>query len=244
MIKKIVDRLQNKKSPLPIEKQYYDLEEVFFKLYHQCKPYTMLSVERLYANYKAVEYVCKNKIEGSIVECGVWKGGSMMLMIETLKLHHEMRRVYLYDTFAGMPQPDEVDKKASGMRAFEKWHTLQRQGYNEWCYSSLDEVKNNIAMTGYDPDLVHYIEGKVEETIPIVLPEKIAVLRLDTDWYSSTRHELEYLFPLLTTGGVLIIDDYGSWQGARKAVDEFMEKHQVKMLLSRIDNTGRIGIKM
>ncbi len=216
---------------IPLEKKYYDLEEAFFELYIKCRPYTMLSIERLYANYKAIEYICKNKIGGAIVECGVWKGGSMMLMIETLKLFNDLQRdIYLYDTFEGMPQPDAVDKKASGISAFEKWKQNQRSNYNEWCYSPLEEVKNNINTTAYPTMYLHFIKGKVEDTIPHVIPEKIALLRLDTDWYSSTKHELVHLFPNLEKGGVIIIDDYGSWQGARKAVDEYLSENNIKIL--------------
>jgi hypothetical protein len=100
-----------------------------------------------------------------------------------------------------------------------------------------------MAMTNYPQDKLNYVVGKVEDTIPETLPRKIALLRLDTDWYESTLHELNHLYPLLTEGGVLIIDDYGHWQGAKKAVDEYIEKNKLKILLNRIDYTGRIAIK-
>jgi O-methyltransferase len=83
----------------------------------------------------------------------------------------------------------------------------------------------------------------VEDTIPASVPEQIALLRLDTDWYESTKCELEILFPRLVKGGVIIIDDYGCWQGARKAVDEYFNKNNIAILLNRMDDTGRIGIK-
>jgi O-methyltransferase len=91
---------------------------------------------------------------------------------------------------------------------------------------------------------VRLVKGKVEDTVPKNAPEKIALLRLDTDWYESTRRELVHLFPRLVPGGVLIIDDYGHWQGARKAVDEYIAGNQVKILLNRVDYTGRIGVKI
>jgi hypothetical protein len=112
-----------------------------------------------------------------------------------------------------------------------------------WCFSSIEEVKNNIATLNYPTEKVYFVKGKVEDTIPTTIPQKIAVLRLDTDWYESTKHELEHLFPLLVSGGVLIIDDYGHWEGARKAVDEYIEKNNLNILLNRIDYTGRIAIK-
>jgi len=91
---------------------------------------------------------------------------------------------------------------------------------------------------------MHFIKGRVEETIPNAAPEQIALLRLDTDWYESTRHELIHLFPRLTHGGVLIIDDYGYWQGARKAVDEYIEENKLSILLARIDSTARMAVVM
>jgi hypothetical protein len=86
------------------------------------------------------------------------------------------------------------------------------------------------------------IAGKVEETLPEHAPESIALLRLDTDWYESTRHELEHLFPRVVAGGVLLLDDYGHWKGSRKAVDEYFAAQGITMLLNRVDYTGRLGI--
>ena len=98
--------------------------------------------------------------------------------------------------------------------------------------------------TGYDQGLVHLVKGRVEETIPEHAPDSIAFLRLDTDWYESTKHELEHLFPRLSRHGVLIVDDYGHWKGARKAVDEYFAENKIKILLSRVDYTGRVAVKL
>ena len=98
--------------------------------------------------------------------------------------------------------------------------------------------------TGYDKSKIHLVKGKVEETIPKTLPERIALLRLDTDWYASTKHEMLHLFPRLVPGGVLILDDYGSWLGARKAVDEYIAENKVKIFLCRVDNSGRVAVKL
>jgi hypothetical protein len=105
-------------------------------------------------------------------------------------------------------------------------------------------VKQAVYSTGYNRDKFHFVQGMVEDTLPEKAPEQIALLRLDTDWYESTRHELIHLFPRLSRGGVLIIDDYGDWEGARKAVDEYIAQHNVAILLNRIDHTGRIGVKL
>src|SRR5690606_23062787 len=103
--------------------------------------------------------------------------------------------------------------------------------------------KATMSLSAYPAGNIRYVAGKVEDTIPAVIPDKIAILRLDTDWYSSTKHELVHLFPKLSNGGILIIDDYGHWEGARKAVDEYFEETGTRIYLSRIDETGRVAVK-
>ncbi|MGA2713785.1 MAG: TylF/MycF/NovP-related O-methyltransferase [Bryobacteraceae bacterium] len=209
-------------------------------------PYTLTSPERIYSLIEAVTYVVRAKIPGSIVECGVWRGGSMMAAALTLRsMKCDDRDLYLFDTFEGMPKPLALDVHASGHAAMTEF--LQEQSGTDCsavCYASLNEVKSTMARTEYNRDRVHFIKGKVEETIPARAPDSIALLRLDTDWYESTRHELEHLFPRISPGGILIIDDYGDWQGARKATDEFMTNHAPTLLLSRIDDTGRLAVKI
>ncbi len=224
-----------------------DLERsdpVFVDLYHQCSKFTMTSVERMYTLFKSVEYIYKNAIPGDIVECGVWKGGSAMLC--ALALEHfgdTTRTIYLYDTYQGMTEPTKNDFHVSDPKrnAFTKWIQNKKDDHNDWAYASIEEVKNNLASTHYPKEHIQYIMGDVKETIPSTIPKEIALLRLDTDWYESTAHELTHLFPLLCMSGVLIIDDYGHWAGAKRAVDEYFSTE--KILLSRIDNTGRIGVK-
>ncbi|MFX1257024.1 MAG: TylF/MycF/NovP-related O-methyltransferase [Promethearchaeota archaeon] len=101
-----------------------------------------------------------------------------------------------------------------------------------------------MALTGYPKESVVYIKGKVENTIPNMIPEKISLLRLDTDWYNSTYHELKHLYPILSQKGIIIIDDYGHWKGARKATDNYFKENNVQILLNRIDYKGRLGIKL
>lgn len=141
-----------------------------------------------------------------------------------------------------MTPPTENDKDYSGADAEV---LLQRdpKGTKIWCEASLEDVQENMKSTGYPAERIHFIKGPVEETIPGRLPNRIAILRLDTDWYESTKHELIHLYPLLVPGGVLIIDDYGHWQGAQKAVDEYFAQAGIKALLARIDYTCRMMIK-
>lgn len=212
----------------------------------QVQPFTMTGPERIAALCNAVEYVAHCGISGAFVECGVWRGGSCMAAALTLlRLGRTDIDFYLFDTFSGMPPPGEVDKvAATGEPAAAVLARSDPRTSNEWGYASSDEVRQNLAATGYPPDRLHLIAGTVEETLPARAPARISLLRLDTDWYQSTRHELIHLFPRLVAGGVLIIDDYGHWSGAKQAVDEYIAQRKVKILLSRIDYTGRIGVKL
>ncbi|MEM1226496.1 MAG: TylF/MycF/NovP-related O-methyltransferase [Planctomycetota bacterium] len=209
------------------------------------RDYTMTSTERIHGLCEAVRYICQNRIEGSIVECGVWRGGSMMAVAKTLMKHGETQRdLYLFDTFDGMSAPTDADVSLSGQTASSLLQSEDRgDAKSVWCVAALQDVKTNLQSTRYPADRMHFIPGQVEQTIPNTRPSKIALLRLDTDWYESTAHELKHLFPLLADGGVLIVDDYGHWEGARRAVDEYFESHGVSMLLQRLDYTGRIGIR-
>ncbi|MBS1735998.1 MAG: class I SAM-dependent methyltransferase [Bacteroidetes bacterium] len=216
------------------------------KMISEVKEYTMTSDERLVALSRAIEYIIKNNLEGDIVECGVWRGGSMMLAAKRLiALKNISKKIFLFDTFDGMPPPEAHDTSAINNIAASTLleNSDKDEGNNVWCYSALDEVKKNISTTGYPGEQVFYFKGKVEDTLPEKSINKISLLRLDTDWYESTKHELEHLFDRVAEGGIIIIDDYGHWTGAKKAVDEFIEKRKLKIFLNRIDYTGRLIVK-
>ncbi len=206
-------------------------------------PFTMTSPERIAALREAVLHVCRHGIAGAIVECGVWRGGSMMAVALTLLELGVHRDLFLCDTFAGMSPPADVDRDLTGRPAAAALAAEDRDTGTTWAVGPLADVQANLRSTGYPPERIHYVVGKVEDTLPQAAPERIAILRLDTDWYESTRHELEHLYPRLAAGGVLIIDDYGHWAGARRAVDEFLARTPAAILLHRIDYTGRIGVK-
>lgn len=220
-------------------------EREFMDIYEKCKPYTMVSVEKSFALYKAVEYIVRNNIPGDIVECGVWKGGQAMLVAYTLlKEGDTKRRIYLYDTFKGMAEPTEMDiRVGTRENALTTWKKENRTDHNDWCYASLEEVREHVISTGYPKEQFFFIEGKVEETIPKTLPQQIALLRLDTDWYASTYHELVHAYPVLEKGGVLIIDDYGAWEGSREATDQYIQESNSSILLNKIGGSGRIAVK-
>ena len=222
-----------------------DLDPGFHEPYGRCAPFTMTSVERMYALWQAVRHVRRAAIMGDYVECGVWRGGSSMLAALTLAEEGDTStRLWLYDTFEGMSKPTERDRAFdSDTSVAEHWDRIASDGGAILARASLAEVRANMTATGIDPRRIVYVVGKVEETLPREVPDRISLLRLDTDWYESTRHELEHLYPRLSPGGVLIIDDYGHWAGAREAVDEFFAGVPQAPLLSRIDYTGRLAVK-
>lgn len=224
-----------------------DMPPEFAEVYRDTAQYTMTSVERMYALYGAVQHVIENNVSGCLVECGVWKGGSTMLMAETLlQLDVRDRDIWLYDTFAGMTEPSDLDIRAADRSpTHPRWEVFQREDHNEWAYAPLDEVRANMARTGYPEKRLHYVVGAVEDTLPAQAPrEGIALLRLDTDWYQSTYHEMTHLYPLLAPGGILVIDDYGSFEGCKLAIDEYFDSQGDRPFIHRIDSTGRLVVKM
>jgi len=230
-----------KKRELPL-----DFDKDFLSIYKKCSPFTMTSPERMYATYSSVKYIVENNIEGDIIECGVWRGGSIMIMaIELMNLGINDRDLFLYDTFEGMPEPSKSDIDSSGKAAIGRWSKNKKEGeINNWCYAPLEDVRRNILSTGYPEKKIHFIKGKVEKTIPSTIDhKKISILRLDTDWYESSYHELKYLFSHIATGGILMLDDYGFWEGQRNATDQFFSEQGIKPFLFRIDNSGSILVK-
>ena len=212
------------------------------KIMHAVRPRTMTGWQKLYGLVLATRYVVANDVPGAIVECGVWRGGSMQAAAYTL-LEQDCRDrdLHLFDTFEGMPPPTEEDRRHDGTSAASLLEA-NRKEHPVWAYAGLDDVRAGMAETGYPVDLVHFHQGMVEDTVPDHAPEEIAILRLDTDWYSSTKHELEHLFPRLARGGVLILDDYGHWDGARKATDEFLASVGEPLLLIPM-SAGRIAVR-
>jgi hypothetical protein len=224
-------------GPALLRRRFPDLDDAALACSEYVKPYTLTSPERIFALRQAVQYVVNCAIPGDIVECGVWRGGSIMAVARTLLEMQALRRLHLFDTFQGLPPPADVDRDYRGRSAAEQMADMRS-------FCPLDEVKRNLCATGYDEGHMVFVKGKVEDTIPAQAPAQISLLRLDTDWYESTYHELLHLYPRLSVGGVLIIDDYGHWQGARRAVDQYIQQNHLKLLLQRIDFTGRICVKL
>lgn len=207
---------------------------------------TMLSPEHIVMVCRCVEYLASKSIPGAVVECGVWRGGAVMAALRTLlRLDDTSRDVYLYDTFAGMTAPTEMDVSWDGRRALDV-HAAHRgtADSSNLALAPLEDVRRAILDVGYPAEKIHFVAGRVEDTIPGTMPDRIALLRLDTDWYESTRHELIHLYPRLSRAGVLIIDDYGFWAGSKKAVDEYIAAHKLRLMLFRSDPSVRYAIKV
>jgi hypothetical protein len=159
------------------------------------------------------------------------------------------RRIYLYDTFEGMSEPtlNDIDLKGISAQIILSDSDINQGKEKDsiWCIASIEDVEKNLKSTSYPYEYIHLIKGKVENTLLNSENIKdISLLRLDTDWYESTKIEMEELFPKLNKNGVLIIDDYGHWMGAKKAIDEYFSIKKLNYLLYKIDYTGRLLIKI
>ena len=208
--------------------------------------FTMTSSARQMALIQATRHVASTGIEGAFVECGVWRGGSAMVVALTLLQHGVTDRdIYLYDTFEGMTAPQTVDRRPGGGSAQALLDRDPSRRSEVWAVAGIDDVRRNLLGTGYPEARLHFVAGPVEATLPQEAPQaSIALLRLDTDWYASTWHELVHLYPRMAPGAPLIIDDYGDWEGARKAVDEYFALLLTPTpFMHRIDETGRLLFK-
>jgi len=213
-------------------------------------PHTLTGVARIVALIDAVRYCVRNQIPGGFAECGVWRGGSVLAMILTLQaLGRDDRDFYLFDTFTGPTEPTEHDLSPRQEPALKTWRGFEERHVTPWGQAfhptifNEEIVRDTVISTGYPEQRLHFVAGRVEDTLPAKAPAQLAVLRLDTDWYVSTRHELLHLYPSLVSGGVLVVDDYGHWEGARRAVDEFLAAQPRAPLLTWVDYTAKIGVK-
>ena len=221
-----------------------EIDENELNIIKKISNYSMSTPANHWAIIQSIKHIFKNNIEGDFVECGVWKGGNLILfkiISENLNMNNQ---IYAFDTFEGMPNANEFDKDYNDELARDLMLKNEKNPNinNIHCYSTYEEVVNNVSKYT-DIRNIKFIKGKVEDTLleNKNLPRKISILRLDTDWYESTKIELEILFPKLSNGGILIIDDYGQWKGSRKAVDEFFFNKNVVM--NYVDFSCRVIIK-
>jgi O-methyltransferase len=243
-LQRLLDRDERSAPETPPDRREERLPEDYAEhhaeVWRRVAPYTLTTPGKVEALAQIVEYAVSRPVPGAFVECGVWRGGSMMAVAMTLlRLGVTDRELYLFDTFEGMTAPGPEDVKQGGRHASD---VLSREPA-VWAIASLEDAREAVLGVGYPAERIHFVKGPVEETVPGHAPAEIAVLRLDTDWYSSTKHELVHLYPRLARGGVLIIDDYAYWRGARQATDEYVQENEPALLLIRIDHGARVAIK-
>lgn len=230
------------------------------------QPNSMTSADRINGLYAALEYIRQNNIDGDLVECGVWRGGNILGMLKYLEYHNNTKpNVWLYDTFNGMTVPDNnIDVTYNNETAIDIlngqcWEEIKQSLIEDdypkekkiflleqvFAWTNLDQVKKTLSTANYPAEKIKFVIGDICQTLlqKENIPDKIALLRLDTDWYASTKIELEVLWDKLEVGAPCIIDDYGHWQGAKRAVDEFMEKLPVAHEIKHLDYTGVIVYK-
>lgn len=244
-------RRRGRSAPTPLaEDAGGRLDPADEEILREVRPHTMTSPLRVEALLAAVRHVVARDVPGAFVECGVWRGGSVLAMVRQLqRLGRHDRDLFLYDTFEGMTEPTEHDTSAFDPPAREVWEGAAAAQERPWAGLFDHEVFNEhqvgelLRATGYPDERLHLVKGPVETTLPDHAPAELAILRLDTDWYESTLHELMHLYPRLSPGGVLIIDDYGHWDGCRRAVDEYFSTQAAPVLLQRVDYTGRLAVK-
>jgi len=229
-------------APKPAREFPSDYTPEYRDIIRAVRPYTMTGNDKLHSLVTTTKYIHRYQVPGAVVECGVWRGGSMHAVARTLdQLGDHSRDLYLYDTFEGMTQPTDQDRRYDGEAASQLLAAADKKSW-VWAEASLEDVQAGFETVPYPSERLHFVKGPIEDTVPAEMPDEIAILRLDTDWYASTAHEFEHLYPRLVSGGVLFIDDYGHWQGSRQATDEFLDRTGERLLLLRADS-GRVAVK-
>lgn len=247
-LKELRNLINNQKKYLPIVDLTKKEKEIFDYVWE--KKIIMGQPEGLVNTMLSVKYIINQNIGGDFVECGVWQGGHALAAKMLFELYDDNRTVWLFDTFEGMTEPTEFDiKTLTGKHAATKYEQLKRENHNEWCYASFELVRSNLINSGVDISKIEMIKGDVSKTLKNQhnVPKDISILRLDTDFYQSTKDELEILYPNLRKNGVLILDDYGSWNGVQKATDEFFHEYHFArpfLQMATLSAGIRCGIKI
>ncbi|MBI2053763.1 MAG: class I SAM-dependent methyltransferase [Candidatus Staskawiczbacteria bacterium] len=208
-------------------------------LFKKVYPYTMLSWQRLSNAYELALQVEKDNLKGAFVECGVWKGGCAGVMAYALKESNSKRKTWLFDSFEGLPEPTKKDGKMA-----EDYAKNKSEGKLETidkCVGPMKDVKKLFfEILKINPENVVIEKGWFQDTLPLAKNKigDIAILRLDGDWYESTKCCFQNLYDNVVVKGYVIIDDYGYWEGARKAAEEFFSERNIKPELIKIDSAG------
>ncbi|MFT3703615.1 MAG: TylF/MycF/NovP-related O-methyltransferase [Agriterribacter sp.] len=229
-------------NSLNFDKKVYDYQDEALTLIRKCAPYSMGSLERMFALHHLVKYVEESKIAGDYVECGVWKGGNAALMAGCHLAYSSTiyRNVWMYDTYEGLPVPSDED----GIDADNYYKTaVDNDNKQELCIADESFVNEVLDDLKFPVSNRVIVKGLFEKTLLLKKPEKIAFLRLDGDWYESTKVCMNELYDKVVDGGIIMIDDYGAWEGCKKAIDEFFVDKGIIPLLHHVDFTCRYYIK-
>jgi O-methyltransferase len=216
-------------------------------IYNHIEGHTLASPYGIMSLIQSVEYILENNIPGALLECGVFVGGNIQAMIKVLKiLGHYDRDIWAYDTFSGMPKPQEIDiefKTGPAIILWEKNKFANSEVSSRWVRYTLRKVMEQITPLEYPAERLHFIKGMVEKTVPKHLPGQIALARFDTDFYSSTKHEFEHIYPRVSSGGIIFVDDYGAFLGSKTATDEYIKENNLNLHLEIVDSHIRRIVK-
>lgn len=243
IVKRILKN-ENKIDYWPLEFDSQDKEN-----YNRVLKFTGTGLARAQSLMAATKYIVKNQIPGDFIECGIAAGGSSMLMALTLlRLDAEHRNIYMYDLFGEFPPFNDYDFEISSGKSVSEYKDRLDKGESDvvknWSFTSLEEVQKNMRSTHYPSEHLHYCKGDVSKTLMNSPHQEVALLRLDTDFYESTKFELETLYPKIVTGGIVIIDDYGHWNGSKRAVDEYFSELKIQPFMNIIDYSARLIVKL
>jgi O-methyltransferase len=185
---------------------------------------------RLLGLQRVAEQVAKGKLTGDLVECGVFRGGSAVVIAERLLPQSPERKIWLFDCFEGMPDPGVEDPP-------EAWEYAGKFASSELIV--LDTFKKSKLPLNQ----VEIVVGRYEDVLPTFKPFPISLLHIDCDWYDPVKLCLKTFYEWVVSGGAIVFDDYGFWSGCRKAVDEFLAEHSIDIRLTAIDSTSHYFFK-
>jgi O-methyltransferase len=212
------------------------------------RPYTMLARVRLLSLWDQVQTCEREHIDGALVECGVWKGGAVGLMaLASQGMGGPPRQIHVFDVFDDICEPDPAIDGERALREAREWGGLTDpsgrlqpiKGFydHNGGPGTLDVCRDLLEKRiGHPPDHCHYHVGWFQDTVPSAVVGPIAVLRLDGDWYASTRVCLDHLYESVVPGGFVVVDDYGAYEGCARAVDEFRAERSIGSEMIWIDS--------
>lgn len=194
--------------------RYPEMLRLFYTVWYN----TMVDESRLKTLFKLVRLIDKQKIEGSIVECGVYKGGSAGVMAYAAKKSLLNRDIWLFDSFEGLPNPTKKD----GADA-------KKQYYKGFCKGDVKDVRKIFAKLDIDPRRMHIKKGWFKDTFKNNNIPKIAILHIDADWYDSVALCLDKFYANVSKGGYIVLDDYACWEGCKRATSDFIKRKRLKI---------------